>query len=198
VFSKKSRSDVAGLSSKEDFRRHFRREMSLAFQESQNRALIDHLVSFLEQRRSEKIGAYSCLPGEPNLFELFQRLPKRQFAFPVAVDQDLQFRYCDPLTGSHWQVGQWGQSEPKQDCSAAVMPSELDAVLVPGVAFDRKGVRLGRGRGFYDRVLTSAKFKIGVHFSSCLVERLPSEAHDIKMDAVVTDDEILLIGPERN
>ena len=62
----------------------------------------------------------------------------------------------------------------------------IDVILVPGVAFDREGNRLGRGKGYYDKVLkrTSA-WKIGVCFDFQVLTQIPSESHDIKMDEVI-------------
>jgi len=66
----------------------------------------------------------------------------------------------------------------------------IDLVLVPGIAFTRAGGRMGRGFGFFDRFLAHravAAIKIGVTFRFQIVESLPLESHDIKLDLVVTD-----------
>jgi 5-formyltetrahydrofolate cyclo-ligase len=67
---------------------------------------------------------------------------------------------------------------------------DLDLVLVPGLAFDEKGARLGRGGGFYDRLLASKSattLAMGVAFAFQLESKLPLEPHDVAMDAVLTD-----------
>jgi 5-formyltetrahydrofolate cyclo-ligase len=85
--------------------------------------------------------------------------------------------------------GEWGEVLCPPAKSVRVIPSIL---LVPGVAFSRRGQRLGRGRGFYDRYLESFKgLKIGICFEEQLVDSLPVEPHDISVDAVVTDGEIV-------
>ena len=63
----------------------------------------------------------------------------------------------------------------------------VDAIIVPGVAFDKEGHRMGRGRGFYDRLLKSTPnaYKIGVCFDFQMVESVPVEPHDVMMDKVV-------------
>lgn len=85
--------------------------------------------------------------------------------------------------------GRLGVREPAEGgfvpCSAA------EIILVPGVAFDRKGRRLGRGGGFYDRVLgepSLAARRVAVCFACQLVDRVPVEAHDALVDAIVTED----------
>jgi 5-formyltetrahydrofolate cyclo-ligase len=65
-------------------------------------------------------------------------------------------------------------------------PTSIDLIIVPGVAFDKQKYRMGRGRGFYDRLLAQTKaLKIGICFNFQLVDSIPKEAHDIPMDAVI-------------
>ena len=69
-------------------------------------------------------------------------------------------------------------------------PATIDLVVVPGVAFTAAGHRLGQGGGWYDRFLTGLRpgvVQIGVCFAECLVDELPTEAHDVIMDLVITD-----------
>jgi 5-formyltetrahydrofolate cyclo-ligase len=75
-----------------------------------------------------------------------------------------------------------------------VAPQELDLVVVPGVGFDRQGYRLGWGGGFYDRYLPPVRgAKVGIAFGVQIVERLPHEEHDARLDGVVTEAGVL--GP---
>lgn len=74
---------------------------------------------------------------------------------------------------------------------------EIDVVVVPGVAFDLRGHRLGFGGGHYDRFLKSVRkdcAKIGLAFELQLLEKLPAEAHDVRMDAVVTEKRVIRRG----
>ena len=65
---------------------------------------------------------------------------------------------------------------------------DVDVVIIPGMAFDRLGNRLGRGKGYYDRLLPRLRntYKIGVCFPFQFLDDIPSEAHDVKMDCVVS------------
>lgn len=90
--------------------------------------------------------------------------------------------------------GMWGILEsPKQrwgELGKEVAPERLDCVMVPGVAFDRNGGRLGNGAGYYDRLLKSVRADavlIGVCFESQLVEQVVTEVHDVSMDIVMTE-----------
>jgi len=69
--------------------------------------------------------------------------------------------------------------------------------LVPGLAFDLLGGRLGRGRGFYDRLLREGLFhgiKVGYAWDWQLVDKVPCEQHDIRMDYIVTERKLLQVG----
>ncbi|MDD5263177.1 MAG: 5-formyltetrahydrofolate cyclo-ligase [Methylacidiphilales bacterium] len=90
--------------------------------------------------------------------------------------------------------GMWGILEPPKqrwgELGKEVAPEQLDCVMVPGVAFDRNGGRLGNGAGYYDRLLKSVRADavlIGVCFESQLVEQVAMDAHDVAMDIVMTE-----------
>jgi len=83
-------------------------------------------------------------------------------------------------------TGPFGVREPTADCPLAPM-NRLDLALVPGLGFDARGHRLGRGKGHYDRLLVGfTGMKIGVAFDFQIVTEVPAEPHDIVLDAVVT------------
>jgi 5-formyltetrahydrofolate cyclo-ligase len=82
--------------------------------------------------------------------------------------------------------GKFGVREPMPGCPLMPMES-FDLVLVPGLAFDLSGSRLGRGRGFYDRILASASgVKCGVGYDFQLLEAIPTEAHDARVNFIFT------------
>ena len=83
-------------------------------------------------------------------------------------------------------IGKFGVREPAANC-AEIPLNQLDLILVPGVAFDWQGHRLGRGLGFYDRILTKASgIKCGVAYDFQLLEIIPTEPHDAKVDFIFT------------
>jgi 5-formyltetrahydrofolate cyclo-ligase len=85
------------------------------------------------------------------------------------------------------QLGKFQIREPAGDCPELAL-SQFDLILVPGVAFDHKGRRLGRGQGYYDRWLKDAQGArlCGVAFSEQWLEEIPAEGHDVTMQFVVT------------
>jgi 5,10-methenyltetrahydrofolate synthetase len=107
----------------------------------------------------------------------------------------------DLFPDMHWSVPRienqrlirhrFGMLEPAADMSV-VDPMALDFVLVPGVAFDRRGGRLGFGGGFYDRFLiTTPALRVGVTYDGCLADELTCSKHDQWMDWVVTPGELI-------
>lgn len=84
--------------------------------------------------------------------------------------------------------GAYGIMEPTEQL-LKILPSEIDLILLPGVAFDRKGYRLGYGGGYYDRfLLDTGAFKLGVAFEFQVIEQIPVESWDIQLDKILTDE----------
>ena len=102
---------------------------------------------------------------------------------PVIDGDDLRLKIHTGAT----QTGSYSIQEPIG--KEFTCYKEITLAIVPGMAFDKKGNRLGRGRGFYDRTLPklAEAYKIGLCFPFQLLESIPCEAYDIKMDAVLYD-----------
>jgi 5-formyltetrahydrofolate cyclo-ligase len=82
--------------------------------------------------------------------------------------------------------GIFGLSEPK-DTAPEIKSQELDLIIVPGLAFDKRGFRLGHGGGYYDRFLAKTfALKLGLAYDFQVVEELPVDHHDIPLDALLT------------
>jgi len=84
--------------------------------------------------------------------------------------------------------GQYGILEPRSFCRR-IPPACLDLIVVPGLGFDRRGSRLGRGLGYFDRFLAKTRRakKIGIAFREQMLKKIPTGPHDIPMDRVITD-----------
>jgi 5-formyltetrahydrofolate cyclo-ligase len=86
----------------------------------------------------------------------------------------------------------YGILEPEE--IEPVKAADIDAVIVPGLAFDRHGGRLGRGGGFYDKLLADDSIKAircGLAFSTQIIDKVPTQEHDKQMDILITDKEII-------
>ncbi len=128
---------------------------------------------------------YAPLWDEPDVRPLFDGLGR--LAARVRDDGGLDVASAlEPPPGEGWRRGTYGIWEP---VGPALDVATLDFVLVPGVAFTRNGQRLGRGKGYYDRFLATLAptcFTCGVCFDCQLLDDLPTEPHDVPLDAVVT------------
>ena len=139
------------------------------------------------------IALFASLPDEPSTRPLFEVLQGRQLRclFPrMAASSQLEF--CEL---PHWEdlrAGRYGVLEPPAG-SGVVSLAEAEVVVVPGVAFDAAGGRLGRGGGYYDRALAQVEdaFVVGLALEAKIVEQVPSGERDRRVDAVVTERRIL-------
>ncbi len=132
------------------------------------------------------IVAYWSLDDEVPTHEIVEKLSKdRPVYLPVIVGESLEFRRFTGRENMHTESS-FGIGEPTSEETLADNADEV-AILVPGVAFTAKGERLGRGRGFYDRVFQKQPkaYKIGIAFTCQILETLPTEPHDVLMDTVV-------------
>jgi len=100
----------------------------------------------------------------------------------------LPVRSLDELTPGAFDV-----REPGAGAEKAVDPGGLDIIVLPGVAFDRRGARLGFGKGFYDRALACCEkpLLLALAYGFQVVEAVPTGPHDVRMDAVITETEYL-------
>lgn len=139
---------------------------------------------------SERIMMYHSLPDELSTHAFLRKWNgKKRFYLPRVNGVDLEVL---PYEESRLELGSFHIEEPTG--KDVTDPSEIEMVVVPAVAFDRKGKRLGRGKGFYDRFLQSTKAtKVGVGYEFQLVEELPAEPHDVAMDIVITQHSTIIV-----
>jgi 5-formyltetrahydrofolate cyclo-ligase len=91
----------------------------------------------------------------------------------------------------HLVTGPFGIMEPAENCPA-VLPTDIDVFVVPGLAFDRQGHRLGWGQGYYDRLLQTVQVPlIGLAYSCQIVGLLPFTKYDIVMTTVISETEVI-------
>jgi 5-formyltetrahydrofolate cyclo-ligase len=140
-------------------------------------------------QRAHSVLFFAPMPGELDVWPLLLDAIRtgKQVALPRFERRTktyAAFLIRDPE--ADLQAGHFGIREPNAQCSP-LASGRLDLILVPGVAFDRQGHRLGRGKGYYDKLLTVMRgTRCGVAFDQQIAEEIPVEAHDAKMDCLLT------------
>lgn len=158
-------------------------------------AVCARVLALPEVRAARAVHAFWPLPDEVDLRPALLALHGRgvTVALPaVAGPRRLAHRAFEGERAL--RAGRWGLLEPP-DGAPEVRPAALDVVLVPGLAFGRDGSRLGYGGGFYDAFLAQTPaLRVGVGGAAALVASVPTEPHDARLDAVVTDAEVARVA----
>ena len=145
------------------------------------------ILAKLEQHpdfvKAEKVMLYSALPDEVQTQAVLEKWHlKKQIILPTVVGDDII-----PVAftaDTNFAVGDFNILEPQNE----PYTGDFDLIIVPGVAFDYMGNRLGRGRGYYDRFLCQHLDvkRIGICFDFQMVDEVPAEPFDIRMDEVIS------------
>jgi 5-formyltetrahydrofolate cyclo-ligase len=181
-------------SEKNEIRRQIAaRHPELQTLENLSTAVIEKFQTLENFKSAKTVGAYMPLPDEVDITPLFQCLETNCAGVPVffipAFDESLGSYRMARMT-TKLKRGRFGISEPAVPLFAR--ENELDLIIVPGVAFDRAGGRIGRGGGFYDRLLPQYDaVRVGICFDFQTLEAVPAEEHDARMDWLVTETQIL-------
>jgi 5-formyltetrahydrofolate cyclo-ligase len=157
--------------------------------EAESGALRRRLAGLEVWRVARTVMAFASRPDEPDLDPLL--------CAAIAEGKTVALPRFRPATGLYeaaavrdWEQdlvrGEFGIREPRAGAEAVPL-NQLDLVLVPGLAFDPTGARLGRGKGFYDRLLADVSgHRCGVLFEWQRVEAVPLESHDRLMNSILT------------
>ena len=152
------------------------------------------LFAWLSPRLPGTISAYLPMEGEVDLQPLIGRLPGWRWVLPrVEPDRSVTFRDAAVSRQRH----RFGMEQPV-DSGPVVPVHEIDVFLVPGLAFDRGGGRLGNGGGHYDRILAEARrdtVSIGIAPARSIVEMVPVEDHDVKVGWLATEGGVVSCSP---
>ncbi len=142
--------------------------------------------------KAKTILFYASLPGEVDTFAMITKAIelKKHICLPIVVENQRKMIPTLTKTLADLEKGAYGISQPRYDVSLEVNPKDIDAVIVPGLAFDKSNNRLGRGAGYYDRFLASLSADtatIGLAFDFQIVDRLPLEEHDVPLSAIISN-----------
>ena len=143
-------------------------------------------------KNAKQIMLYMPLGNETDTTDIINRAfaDGKKLNLPVTDAKTGEITPCYFEKDSEFSKGAFSIKEP---CIKDIADlSNIDVILVPGIAFDRTGVRVGFGKGCYDRLLkkTSA-VKVGFCYDFQLCDKIPSEEHDVKMDYIITENGII-------
>jgi 5-formyltetrahydrofolate cyclo-ligase len=163
--------------------------------------VVERLLQRPEWQNARRILAYLALKDELDLSPALESALRagKSVALPRFVPD--QANYCAALVTESFAslpTGAFGIREPGE--TAPVLPlNQLDFILVPGVAFDASGGRLGRGKGFYDRLLANVNnatcIKCGIAADEQIVTGIPAEPHDVPMNFILTPSRWIVPRP---
>ncbi len=175
---------------KERLRSEFKKRRQLLSDRDRKKAsliICDSILQTDEYAAAAGVAAYWPLALEVDIRPVIDHALKhgRRLYLPRVVRHPRQLELClfsgDPESLA---PGPFGLRQP---CTETMDAAEIDMVIVPALAFDLQGQRLGYGTGYYDRFLkTTDAFRVGVAFDDQMAESLPTTRHDVAMDIVIT------------
>lgn len=157
---------------------------------NRSRSIVAQLTAMPAWQSARRVLVFAPLPVEPDIDLLWTSgaLDGKECAYPRVEGMAMRLYYVHGL--SELEPTRWGLREPTKLAAREADIADFDLVLVPGLAFDAQGGRLGRGGGFYDKLLAGRNKKatlVGVCFAAQRVEQLPLAPHDVLMDTVCSD-----------
>ncbi len=170
----------------------YRRNIDLPTYARLSRLIQQRLIASEYFSQAHSLALYSPINNEVATTQIFaaaKKLDKKVYYPRVTGDT---FDFFEVRTSDDLVIGAFGVAEPVSTVKIPV--ADLDLVVVPGVAFDVRGYRLGYGRGFYDRQLAGKQngtVSVGLCFDIQLCDSLPAESHDQPLDFIVTETKFI-------
>ena len=183
--------------------RALRRSMPRAERAAAARAIAARLRRLGCARPGLRVAAYLAMPGEASLADFLAAASAtgtRLWVPRIASRRRRTLEFVELAPGASLRRGAYGIAEPA-GCGRPVRIGNLDVVLVPLVAFDRAGHRLGMGAGYYDRALAARRDRdrayrrpklVGIAYACQEVDSIEPRPWDVALDAVVTERELIV------
>lgn len=173
-------------------------EMPTARMQSSDQALFRQLMGLSQIQTARVISLFWGITGlEPDtraLVEQLLALDKTVCLPRIVADHGMELRQYTP--GCPMDMNSFGIWEPTLDCPL-IAREEIDLVIVPALCYDRRGFRLGYGGGYFDRWLSGYQgVTVGMCRQAVLQDAVPVEGHDKPVQAVVTEEQVLLFPEE--
>ncbi len=188
--------DIIGI--KAQMRRSIRaarRALSEQERAQASRLVAERLFELEPLRSAKYVLCYMPMRYELDILPSVEKLRSAGVipVFPLCVE-DGGLRLYVPAERNGFVTGAYGILEPDTSTAREIGAEELSAIILPAVGFDRQGMRLGQGGGYYDRLLARCEcFPVAVGFDCQLVESVPAEPTDRRVRAIVTPSETILL-----
>ncbi len=170
--------------------------------ESMSRRIFERFTRLQEAKRCSVLMAFLNFGTEvitdPFIEWAWQQ--GKQVAVPLCRPETRQMIASAIETFDDVEPGYFGVREPKRQALRPVDKGLIDLILVPAVAFDRRGYRVGYGGGYYDRFLPDIRKevpRIGIIFSLQLINEVPTDRYDLPVDMIITEEETIVAGDVR-
>ena len=156
--------------------------------------MLESLLNWEVFKNAGVIHIFISKPDEPDTRPIIEHCwsSRKKVAVPVVLSDTFDLFHSEIKSFDDLVSGMHGTQEPSLERRKKINPKSFDLVIVPGVAFDRQGGRIGHGKGYYDRFLEhSSAFRLALAFDFQLLETLPTELHDVPMNAILTESGIV-------
>ena len=149
--------------------------------------IVDKIINLDIYKKSKVVALYNSLNNEVDTKYLINKSLKEKIVLlPRIIDNQIVF--IEINNNTKYEKSNIGVLEP----IGKEYLGNIDLIIVPGVSFDRKRNRLGFGMGYYDKYLYNKNiYKIGIGFNEQLIDELPVDKYDIKMDLIITEKELI-------
>ncbi len=162
--------------------------------EAADAAITDHLIQLALDLRVHSIAAYLSLPDEPRTRDFISWACERDISVLLPISRADGLLDWAPYDGNDEAIDDFGMPRPTSEVLGPIAINDVDLIVVPAASVDRTGMRMGWGRGYFDKTLGSMENRPPVYaviFDDELVELVPSELHDQRVDGVVTPSGIV-------
>jgi 5-formyltetrahydrofolate cyclo-ligase len=159
---------------------------------AKSEVICGYLISSKQFREAKIISLYSPIKKEVRTQDIFNaaRSKGKIVGFPVSDIKKNEITYFEVDDVSELIEGAYGIMEPPSDKKRMINAPDINLIIIPGVAFDDRGFRIGYGGGYFDRLLGRDDIKAtktALAFDLQMVSRIPEESHDMRLDFIFTE-----------
>jgi 5-formyltetrahydrofolate cyclo-ligase len=172
-----------------------RRRQSKEENRKKSKEIKEKLFGLKEYRDAKTVLFYVSYDGEVFTHDMIKEsLKEKRVVVPISDPKNCSLTLSELRSWGDLVEGSYGILEPEKDCNKEIPVENIDLIIVPGVAFDLNGNRLGHGKGYYDSLLRRNRdvLTIGLAFEFQVIDSIPIEKHDIPVGIIITEKRIYI------